>query len=142
MNQSIEVRAESPSIPRLMAFMDQIEQSMPLSFDQSYLMRLVIEEIATNIIKYGYDEGAPGVIQLRCSYDDNLLRVIIRDQGRSFDPRDPPDPEFGDDPASRQIGGLGIFLVREYADDLSYHHDPLTGWNELVVVKGEGNSDV
>ena len=142
MERHIEVPAEWEGITQLMAFADEVEQDLPLSADQHYLVRLVIEEIVTNIIKYGYDEGAPGVIQLRCSYEGNLLRLIIRDQGRSFDPRDPPDPEFSDDLASRQIGGLGIFLVREYADDLSYHHDPVTGWNELVVVKGKGKSDV
>jgi anti-sigma regulatory factor (Ser/Thr protein kinase) len=36
----------------------------------------------------------------------------------------------------RGIGGLGLFLVREFSDSLSYHHDASSGWNELVVVKG------
>jgi anti-sigma regulatory factor (Ser/Thr protein kinase) len=97
----------------------------------------VIEEIATNIVKYGYPPDAPGVIQLQYVFDAGLLRVIMRDHGRPFDPRDHPDPDMGDDPATRQIGGLGLFLVRESADELHYQHDRASGWNELVAIKRE-----
>ena len=107
MNQCIEVPASHAGVLRLIAFADEVEQRDPLSFDQSYLLRLVIEEIATNIVKYGYPQDAPGVIQLQCVYDDGLLRVIIRDHGRPFDPREHPDPDMGDDlghPADRRAG--------------------------------------
>jgi len=142
MDQCIEVPAEESGVLRLMAFTDEVEHRLPLSFDQSYLLRLVIEEIATNIVKYGYQQDAPGVIQLQCMYGDGLLRVIIRDHGQPFDPREPPDPEMGDDPATRQIGGLGLFLVRESADELQYHHDLASGWNELVAIKREAPANV
>ena len=142
MNQCIEVPASQAGVLRLIAFADEVEQREPLSFDQSYLLRLVIEEIATNIVKYGYQQDAPGVIQLQYVYGDGLLRVIIRDHGRPFDPREHHDPAMDDDPATRQIGGLGLFLVRESADDLQYHHDPASGWNELVAIKREATADV
>jgi anti-sigma regulatory factor (Ser/Thr protein kinase) len=87
MNQCIEVPASQAGVLRLIAFADEVEQRDPLSFDQGYLLRLVIEEIATNIVKYGYPPEAPGVIQLECVYNTGVLRVIIRDRGRPFDPR-------------------------------------------------------
>jgi anti-sigma regulatory factor (Ser/Thr protein kinase) len=68
--------------------------------------------------------------------------VIIRDHGLPFDPREHPNPDMGDDPATRQIGGLGLFLVRESSDDLQYHHDTASGWNELVATKREATADV
>ena len=142
MNQCIEVPASQAGVLRLIAFADEVEQRDSLSFDQSYLLRLVIEEVATNIVKYGYPQDAPGVIQLQCVFDTGLLRIIIRDHGRPFDPREHPDPDMGDDPATRQIGGLGLFLVRESADDLQYHHDLAGGWNELVAIKREAPADV
>src|SRR6187399_3634385 len=129
MNQSIEVPASHAGVLRLIAFADEIEQRDQLSFDQNYLLRLVIEEIATNIVKYGYPPDAPGVIQLQCVYEASSLQVIIRDRGRPFDPREHADPDMGDDPATRQIGGLGLFLVRESTDELQYHHDLASGWN-------------
>lgn len=138
MKQQIEVPADWDSIATLMAFADSVESFLPLTSEQSYLLRLVIEEIATNIVKYGYDDTNRATIRLRCSYDAGALTVTIRDRGNPFDPRDHPDPDLSDtNPASRGIGGLGLFFVRAFADHLSYHHDAAGGWNELTVIKGQ-----
>lgn len=142
MDHSIEVPASQDGVLRLIAFADQVEQHDQLSFDQNYLLRLVIEEIATNIVKYGYEQGAQGVIQLQYTHERGALSVTIRDHGRPFDPREAPDPDMGDDPATRQVGGLGLFLVRESSDELHYSHDRASGWNELVVIKAGENADV
>ncbi len=136
MEQHIEVAADWGSIARLIEFADEVMSSLSLTADQDYVMRLVIEEIATNIIKYGYDEDTPGSIHLQCSINDNSLHVKIRDHGRPFDPRECPEPDLADDLDERTIGGLGLFLVLEFSDYLSYHHDAESGWNELLIVKG------
>jgi anti-sigma regulatory factor (Ser/Thr protein kinase) len=120
----------------LIDFADAIVGTMSLSEDQDYVLRLVIEEIATNIIKYGYDEDSSGIIQLLCTTNDSVLHVTIRDHGRPFDPRECPLPDLCDDVNNRAVGGLGLFLVLEFSDYLSYHHDAASGWNELLVVKG------
>lgn len=138
MKQQIEVPGDWDAMTTLMAFTDSVEQMLPLTEQQSYLMRLVIEEIATNIVKYGYDDTNRGVIQLTCACEGGTLSISIRDRGRPFDPRDHPDPDLeSDDPHERDVGGLGLYFVREYADSIHYHHDPATGWNELNVVKGQ-----
>lgn len=134
--QCIEVPAEWDNLERLLAFVDAIEGSLGTSDEQNYLLRLVIEEIATNIIKYGYDARPRGSIQLCCGCTAGTLRITIRDHGHPFDPHTCPEPDMSDDVHSRSIGGLGLFLVREFADHLTYHHDAASGWNELVVVKG------
>ncbi|WP_129626045.1 ATP-binding protein [Candidatus Oscillochloris fontis] len=137
MQHTIEVPAEWSSIATLMAFTDQIEADLGLTADQSYLLRLVIEEIATNIIKYGYCEQGCGRIELQCCYEQDTLRITIRDHGTPFDPRDHPDPDISTDVVDeRQVGGLGLYFVREFADQISYHHDETSGWNELIVIKG------
>jgi anti-sigma regulatory factor (Ser/Thr protein kinase) len=137
MKQEIEVPGEWSSIATLMAFTDQVENCLPLSAEQCYLMRLVVEEIVTNIVKYGYHEAPRDSIQLICDFEQNLLRVTIRDRGQPFDPRKHPDPDLSNaEAARRSIGGLGLFFVRQLADHLEYCHDPASGWNELTVTKG------
>lgn len=137
MKQQIEVPGDWDSISTLMAFTDSVEQGLPLTEQQAYLLRLVIEEIATNIVKYGYDDSNRDTISLTCDCQDGVLQVRIRDRGRPFDPREHPEPDLSsDDPSDRDIGGLGLFFVREFADEIAYHHDPASGWNELTVVKG------
>lgn len=135
--QQIEVPAEWDSIAQLLAFTDETERRLAVTHEQAFLLRLVVEEIATNIIKYGYGPGQVGLIRLACSFADGALRVVISDRGQPFDPRETPQPDLDSDLQSRSIGGLGIFLVRELADSIFYTHDPQTGWNELVVLKGQ-----
>jgi anti-sigma regulatory factor (Ser/Thr protein kinase) len=134
--QQIELPGEWSSLAALMAFADDVEQRVPLSADQAYVLRLAIEEIATNIVKYGYAGRSAGPIRVACSYDTQILTVRISDRGQPFDPRNQPDPDFSGDPASREAGGLGLFFLRELADQISYHHDPVSGWNKLTVTKG------
>ncbi|WP_245863181.1 ATP-binding protein [Candidatus Viridilinea mediisalina] len=135
MRQHIEVPGEWASISTLLAFTDSLEACEVLSHEQCYLLRLVIEEIATNIVKYGYIEQPPGPIQVTCEYHASRLAITIRDRGRPFDPRDHPLPDFTSATAERSIGGLGLYFVCEMADDVHYHHDPTSGWNELIVTK-------
>ncbi len=135
MERQIEVVADWDSITHLIEFANNIEHELHLSDEQCYFLRLVIEEIATNIVKYGYRDITQGVIQLVCASNDGTLNVVIRDQGHPFDPRYCPEPDMTDDVGARAIGGLGLFLVREFADHLYYHHDAVSGWNELLVVK-------
>ena len=137
MSQHIEVPGEWASIATLMAFADSVEAAQPLSPDQCYLLRLVIEEISTNIVKYGYADTHRDTIQLTCSCEGETLRISIRDRGQPFDLRDHPDPDLSSDVIEeRPIGGLGLFFVRELADHVDYQHDPASRWNELTVIKG------
>ncbi len=135
MKHQIEVPGDWSGVAALMAFCDDLEQRWALTDDQRYLMRLAIEEIATNIVKYGYNDATRDVIQVSCAIEAGCLQVVIRDRGQPFDPRDHAPPELSA-PAGRDIGGLGLFFVRELADQLSYHHDPASGWNELIVTRG------
>lgn len=136
MTKSIEVLAVPDSVAQLMTFADTAEQALLLSAEQRYLMRLAIEEIATNIIKYSYPPAHPGPIQVSCACQDDQLHVTIRDRGRPFDPHEAPAPDLGHDLDARTVGGLGLFLVREFSDRLTYRHDSASGWNELEIIKG------
>jgi anti-sigma regulatory factor (Ser/Thr protein kinase) len=137
MSQQIEVPGDWNSIAALMAFVDEVEAALPLSAAQAYVLRLVVEEIATNVVKYGYADGRRGSIRLACSLSEGVLRITLGDRGVPFDPRAYADPDLsGEDASARDVGGLGLFFVRELSDELHYHHDPASGWNELVVLKG------
>ncbi len=140
MQQQIEVPARWDALVDLMAFCDQAEQTLPLSPDQAYLLRLTVEEIATNCLKYGYPDPPPAyaVLQVHCAYAAGELRITVRDRGNPYDPQAHPMPDLDNhDPATRDVGGLGLFFVREMADTIAYNHDPVSGWNELVVTKGQ-----
>ncbi len=81
---------------------------------------LVLEELLTNVIRYAYpDEG--GQVEVSCFVESSRRFCFsITDWGRPFDPLSRETPSFSDDISTRQVGGLGIYLVRQTADEVHY----------------------
>jgi anti-sigma regulatory factor (Ser/Thr protein kinase) len=87
-------------------------------------LELVIEEILVNIARYGYLESASGEAELACAVESaHRLRVVVSDQGRPFNPLASKAPDLSQSLAERQVGGLGIFLVKSLAEELDYERD-------------------
>lgn len=97
----------------------------------AYAVNLTIEELATNILKYGYDDQAPHTVRLRLELPPGAVVVVLEDDGHEFDPLNAPKPDLTLGVQDRQIGGLGICLVREFAEDLRYERTH--GRNRLTV---------
>jgi anti-sigma regulatory factor (Ser/Thr protein kinase) len=91
-----------------------LEEANVASHDLARLM-IVFDEILSNISKYG-----SGTIDLAITITSNLFRATIVDDGPEFDPLDRPLPNTDLDIDERSIGGLGIHLVREMMDEVSY----------------------
>lgn len=99
----------------------------------SYAVRLVCEEIIVNIIHYAYPNTSDGYIGIGITDDDFTLRITIRDGGKPFNPLKRELPDITQALKDRQIGGLGIFLVREMADEVDYTYTD--GENRLLLIK-------
>ena len=85
-----------------------------------YSIQLATDEGASNIIEHAC-EGMPGaVLELSCELQGNSIVIILRDQGHSFDPSSVKQPDITSGLAERQIGGLGIFLMKKLMDDVRY----------------------
>ena len=97
---------------------------------------LAVDEACTNVARYAYG-GSPGTLELECSFDDPVLTILLRDHGSPFDPRNAPDPDLSAGVEDRNIGGLGVFLIREIMDNVKYSFSDENG-NELVMEKRIG----
>jgi serine/threonine-protein kinase RsbW len=86
----------------------------------SFLADLVIEELVTNTIKYGYDDAGAHEIDLRIAFEDGRLLIEVRDDGRAFNPLEQAAPDTTLPAEQRDIGGLGIHLVRQMTDSVVY----------------------
>lgn len=95
------------------------------------LAHLAIEEIATNILKYGYDDDRTHEIVLRVQVEPGEVRVQLEDDGHEFDPRTVPPPDLNVPVDEREPGGLGIHLVRKLARHIDYER--YDGRNRLTV---------
>jgi anti-sigma regulatory factor (Ser/Thr protein kinase) len=92
-----------------------------LSDENVFAFKLSVDELCTNIIQYGYEGREPGMLSLSFDVDDVNAKCIIRDDGKYFAPdqAQSPDIEAGWD--EREVGGLGIFFVKELMDNVTYN---------------------
>lgn len=81
---------------------------------------LVLEEAVSNIIHYGYEDKDRHRITVRIFMEDKELVLEISDDARPFNPLESPGPDTGRPFGERELGGLGIHLIRSLADKAEY----------------------
>jgi len=91
---------------------------VPASVD--YLANLAIEELATNSIKYGYDDAGEHVIEFELRIAHGEMVLVVTDDGHPFNPLDFKEPDMRLPIEEKPIGGLGIHLLRKMADKMEY----------------------
>ena len=104
-----------------------------LSLDEKIKNQLmiVIEEIFVNIASYAYENG--GEVEVKVGAKDNQISISFIDSGMEFDPLAMEDPNINAKAAERRIGGLGIFMVKNMMDDVTYKY--VDKKNILTLVK-------
>lgn len=89
--------------------------------EAGFAVHLVIEELVRNVQRHGYGESrGGGLVELRVEASSDSVRVLVEDDGPAFDPTVTPDPDVDAPLDERQEGGLGIFLVRQMAEEVLY----------------------
>lgn len=128
---SIRITAELIHLAVIRAF---VRESVP-PIDAPILddLLLAVNEAVTNIIVHGY-RGKAGEIELSMEVMDDALVLRLRDQAPLFNPTTVASPNLAIPIEQRQLGGMGIHLMRSAVDDLIYQVTP-TGGNELILVK-------
>ena len=93
---------------------------------------LVVEELFTNVVKYGGCPGEP--VRIDVTSEPNRVTIEMADSGRPFDPlADTPEPDTTSPVEDRAPGGLGLHLALTMTDELSYRRDG--DFNRLTLVK-------
>ncbi len=102
-----------------------------------YSLQLAADEAASNIIEHAYAGVSNASLDVTCDVDGDELIITMRDNGRSFDPSKVKQPNLKADLSERQIGGLGMYLMRKLMDDVRYEANSRTG-NLLTMIKRRG----
>jgi anti-sigma regulatory factor (Ser/Thr protein kinase) len=96
-------------------------------------LNVVVDEAVSNAINHGYDAGVRGEIAVRLRRAPDGVSVEVEDDGKPFDPLQAPPPDLSLPLERRPIGGLGIHLIRNLMDEVSYAR--VGGRNVLKMVK-------
>ncbi len=103
-------------------------------------IELVTEEVLTNIFNYAYQDDG-GDVEIACLLDrDEIFIIEITDTGVPFNILDVPAPDVSVDIDHRNIGGLGIFLIRQLMDDIRYRREGEKNILTLMVRKTDKKS--
>jgi anti-anti-sigma factor len=132
--QSLTVPATLDSLARISEFITDVTTRVGLDDHAAWQVQLAVDEASTNIIQHGYDQAAPGEIELGWRVDGDQLIVTLCDRGRHFNPGDVPAPDITSPLEERQAGGLGIFLMGKLMDSVQFEFDDSHG-NLLTMTK-------
>jgi anti-sigma regulatory factor (Ser/Thr protein kinase) len=117
---SLTLRNDRAEIARMIAWVDGLIAPLSLSRRTAHAVQLCLEEAVTNIISHAFPSGAEHEVQVVMWLDDAVLRAEVSDDGMPFDPLSHVLPAAPKDLESAPIGGLGIKLMRSFADDIAY----------------------
>lgn len=98
------------------------------------IMLVAVEEIFVNIAHYAYGgKDGEAVIGLDVIPNPKSCRVVFRDKGVPYNPLEKEDPDITLSAEERQIGGLGIYMVKQSMDKVEYRYED--GYNILTIEK-------
>ena len=120
-------------IDRLSRLAEAFGKGHQLPADLMYQVTLALDEVVTNIIKYGYDAPGDHIIVTTLALDGDVLLTQVEDDGHAFNPLEAPPPDIDASLHERPIGGLGIHLIRSLMDSLEYRRE--NGRNVLIMRK-------
>ncbi len=132
--KELDIEALVDNLPEVLAFVDKQLEAADCSMKIQMQIDLAVEEIFVNIANYAYDpETGPATLRVEVKPDGSAVIITFIDHGIPYDPLAKADPDITLGVEQREIGGLGIFLVKKNMDDIRYEY--LNGSNILTIIK-------
>jgi serine/threonine-protein kinase RsbW len=131
------VPGDPAQLPVLTRFLQEFWSAAKLPPTHAPNFELALEEVFMNIVMHGSQPGIASSVELSLALADDGLTMIIEDNGPLFDPLTVPSPDLTSSLAERPVGGLGVFLVRQMMDAVSYSR--VGARNRLTMSKSLAN---
>jgi serine/threonine-protein kinase RsbW len=133
MRKELKLKNQVDELQRLNLFIEEICGELGLDMQLQLDLNLVLEEVVSNVIYYAYPEGTIADIELHAEYDGKELTFVLSDQGKYFDPTLKDDLDTDVNPMDRNLGGMGIYIVKNIMNEVTYQR--LEGRNLLTMKK-------
>ena len=133
MEKKLVIKNDISEISKLAIFIDELSEELDFTPELNFNLNLVLEEAVSNVILYAYSKEVQKEITLLANISDNNLIFVLTDSGKEFDPTKVPNADVTLSAEEREIGGLGIFLIRQIMDTVEYQR--IDGKNVLTMRK-------
>jgi len=133
MKRELTFKNEEKELNRVAEFMENVCEALQLDTHMAMKLQLAIEEMVVNVISYAYPKGTLADISLSVEAEGKELTLVLSDSGVPFDPTAKDDPDLDVDPMDREQGGMGILIVKNIMNEVSYQR--LGEVNQLTMKK-------
>ena len=130
--QALRIPAELNRMDVVLSFVGSLADAHGVTPQVRTQLRMAMEELYVNVAHYAYPTGG-GWVEIRGSVEDGVATFAIIDAGEPFDPLAKPDPDVTLSGEEREIGGLGIYMVKSMMDEVKYEYRD--GCNQLTIRK-------
>jgi serine/threonine-protein kinase RsbW len=130
--------ADFDNLDEIRDFVGEAASQAGFSDKEIYAIQLAADEASSNIIEHAYAGMKGGRLEIECNLFEGGLKIVMCDQGKSFNPSSVPEPNVNADLSERKIGGLGMYLMRKLMDEVTYETSDETG-NILTMIKRVGD---
>jgi anti-sigma regulatory factor (Ser/Thr protein kinase) len=117
---TFKIQNTFPEVEQICAEINTLAQKNSFSEQLIFCLNVCLEEMLTNIIKYGYDDKTGHEIEVRLEIANEIITLTIIDDGHKFNPLKADQPDMDTDIKHRQVGGIGIFLTCKMANKITY----------------------
>ena len=132
--KEMTVPATIENIPAVTEFVERQLEELNCSESAQVQIDIAIDELFSNIAKYAYDtEEGYATVRVEVLEDPMAVVITFIDEGVPYDPLDQEDPDITLSAEDREIGGLGLYMVKKSMDEISYEYDD--GRNILKIKK-------
>jgi serine/threonine-protein kinase RsbW len=129
--RSLRIEADLDRLADVRRFVREVATGAGANVDCLEDLVQAVDEAVTNVIVHGYRRG-PGWVEISAEVDGPELVVTLEDAAPPFDPTTHPEPDLSVAPMARRPGGMGVHLIREATDRLTYRPRP-GGGNILTL---------
>ena len=130
----LTVEAIIDNVPAVTRFVDEKLEALDCPLRAQTQIDVAIDELFSNIAKYAYHpDTGPATVRVEVEKDPMAVIITFIDNGIPYDPLSAAVPDVTLNAEQRQIGGLGIYLVRKTMDEITYEYKD--GQNILRIKK-------
>ena len=132
--KEMNIEATIDNIPTVTAWIDEQLEALDCPMKAQMQIDIAIDELFSNIARYAYNpETGPATVRVEVVENPMAVLITFIDKGIPYDPLKQEDPNTHLPAEEREIGGLGIFMVKKTMDDITYEYKD--GQNILTIKK-------
>ena len=128
----ITLLAKCEYLDQVLEFIDTLLAEKNCTMRAQLELDLAVEELFVNIASYAY-RPIEGPVTIQVSFEGNMVSIVFIDGGKPYNPWEKEDPDVTLSAEERQIGGLGIYLVKNTMNQVDYRYE--NGKNILTIQK-------